>query len=425
MIFSDRQYAVSMEQANKLKAALGHVHKDNEKHERLRKIEAKALESQVSDIEREIADYELLKSGSVSFTESFSLGDLPRVLIQARIAQGLSQTDLAERLRMKPQQVQRYEATEYMSASLSRIIEVADALHVRVSQSFSSAQAPAENALYAWSDAGDVDWSRFPLREMAKRGWIRGANLAEAARSYFFSAAGPQFATALHRKKVRSGNAPDEFSLLAWQARVLEIARIECEAKDIGEFQLNDSWLSELVVLTRDHDGPIKARECLKRNGIVLVVEPHLPGTYLDGAAMLSPAGHPVVALTLRYDRLDNFWFVLFHELGHVFLHLFTALRLDFFDEEDGTGNDYVENEADKFALDRLIPEVLWKQCLSRFALTEEAILIDAERIGVDPSIIAGRIRKERGNYQMFNNLIGSGSVRSQFWRIENDSHAR
>ena len=48
----------------------------------------------------------------------------------------------------------------------------------------------------------------------------------------------------------------------------------------------------------------------------------HLPGTYLDGAAMLSAFSQPVVALTLRYDRLDNFWFVLFHELAHVFLHL-------------------------------------------------------------------------------------------------------
>lgn len=412
MIFSDRQHSVSRDQASKLKAALETVRSDTQKHDRLRNIELKALASQIADIEREIADYELLKAGSVTFAESYALGDLPRILVQARIAQGLSQTDLAERLNMKPQQVQRYEATEYMSASLSRLIEIANALQVRVSQSFTSASQQGEDALFTWSDARDVDWTRFPLKEMAKRGWLKGANLADAARAYFLTAAGPQFATALHRKKVRSGNAPDEFALLAWQSRVLDVARTM--SATLGDFKLNDAWLSDLVRLTRDDHGPRKARDLLHRNGIALVIERHLSGTYLDGAAMLSPMGHPVVALTLRYDRLDNFWFVLFHELGHVFLHLFGAMRLDFFDEEDGSGSDGVEREADKFALDQLIPEAAWKQCLSRFAMSEESVRIDAEKLGIDPSIIAGRIRKERGNYQILNNLIGSGSVRSQ-----------
>lgn len=413
MIFSDRQFTVSKEQVQKLDSALSRVRADKQKHERLRNIEIRALESQIADIERELADYALLKSGSVTFSESYSLGDLPRVLIQARIAQGLSQTDLAERLNMKPQQIQRYEATEYMSASLSRLIELAKVLNVHVSQSFAVAEGGIDS-LFAWSNAADVDWNRFPLREMAKRGWVKGKNLADAARDYFLSAAGAQFATALHRKKVRSGNAPDEFSLLAWQARVLDIARTQHTSGSLGDFDLNDKWLTDLVDLTRDKHGPTKARDLLFRKGIALVIERHLPGTYLDGAAMLAPSGHPVVALTLRYDRLDNFWFVLFHELGHVYLHLFSSLRLDFFDEEDGSGNDEIEKEADEFALDRLIPEAAWKQCLSRFALTEEAILIDAEKLGIDPSIIAGRIRRERDNYKIFNNLIGSGMVRSQ-----------
>jgi HTH-type transcriptional regulator / antitoxin HigA len=419
MIFSDRQYAVSKEQAAKLGDALSKVRSNTNKHARLRAIETKALESQIADIKGELADYDLLKSGAVEFAESYSLSDLPRILIQARIAQGLSQTDLAERLNMKPQQIQRYEATEYMSASLSRLIELAQILKVRVSQSFAGAQSQGDNALFAWSDAEDVDWSRFPLKEMAKRGWLKGKDLVEAARNYFMSAAGAQFATALHRKKVRSGNAPDEFALLAWQVRVLDIARTHHIEGLLAPFELNDQWLVELVQLTRDRNGPRKARDLLRNKGIALVIERHLPGTYLDGAAMLAPSGNPIVALTLRHDRLDNFWFVLFHELGHVFVHLFSALRLDFFDEEDGTGKDEIEKEADRFALDCLIPEVAWKQCLSRFALTEEAVRIDAEKLGIDPAIIAGRIRKERGNYLILNNLIGSGTVRSQLEESE------
>lgn len=415
MIFSDRQYAVSREQLDKLRAALAAVAEDAVKHERLRKIEANALRGQIGDIEQEISDYELLKSGAFSFAESYSLADLPRILIQARIARGLSQSDLAERLNMKPQQLQRYEATGYMSASLTRLIEVADTLAVRVSQSFSAARGSAEDAIFAWTTPDDVDWTRFPLKEMSKRGWLEGKDLAGAAKSYFLQAAGPQFATALHRKKVRSGNSPNEFALLAWQARILQVARSRPAAERLRDFELNDAWLPELVSLTKSPDGPRKAEDLLFDHGIALVIERHLSGTYLDGAAMISPEGFPVVALTLRYDRLDNFWFVLFHELGHVFLHLFTSLRLDFFDEEDGTDAEGVEREADLFALDRLVPDAAWKQCLSRFALTEEAVLIDAEKLGIDPSIIAGRIRKERNNFHILNALIGSGTVRPQF----------
>lgn len=421
MIFSDRQYTVSKEQLEKLRAALIRVRADASKHERLQKIEVNALESQISDIDRELADYDLLKSGSVDFSETYSLADLPGILIQARIAQGLSQTDLAEQLGMKAQQIQRYEATQYMSASLARLIEVADALKVRVSQSFSTANSRVESSLFSWSDPANIDWSRFPVREMSKRGWLKGRDLVDAARSYFLTAAGPQFATAYHRKKVRSGNAPDEFALLAWQARVLELARQQHEAGHLREFEIQDSWLKALVSLTQYEDGPRKARELLNSHGIAVVIERHLPGTYLDGAAMISSTGHPVVALTLRHDRLDNFWFVLFHEIGHVLLHLYTSMRLDFFDEEDGIEGDAIEKEADKFALENLIPDHLWKQSLSRFALSEEAVLIDAEKLGVHPSIIAGRIRKELNNYRILSNLVGNGTVRAQLEGARNE----
>jgi HTH-type transcriptional regulator/antitoxin HigA len=176
-----------------------------------------------------------------------------------------------------------------------------------------------------------------------------------------------------------------------------------------------------LVRLTKRKDGPKRARDLLAEKGIVLIVERHLPGSYLDGAAMLANGETPVVGLTLRYDRLDNFWFVLMHELGHVLLHLFDGLRFDFFDEEGGNDGDAIEAEADKFALDALIPEALWDQCLSRFALSEEAVKIDAEKIGIDPSIIAGRIRKERGNYTILNDLVGRDQVRSQLEEASDD----
>ena len=144
------------------------------------------------------------------------------------------------------------------------------------------------------------------------------------------------------------------------------MARLKPERS--ASFELDDRWLPGAgASYETATDGPKRARDLLAKKGIVLIVERHLPGSYLDGAAMLADGETPVVGLTLRHDRLDNFWFVLMHELGHVFQHLFDGLRFDFFDEEGGNDDDAIEAEADKFALDALIPEALWDQCLSAF----------------------------------------------------------
>lgn len=417
MICSDRQYGVSGTQLAKLRKALDAARAGASGQAWLREAVINGLESQIADIEAELAEYDLLKSGQISFSKTYSLEELPRVLVQARIASGLSQTDLATRLGMKPQQVQRYEATDYMGASLSRLIEIAGALGVNASGSF---EGPAKSggSVFAWGDIGDIVWSQLPYKEMIRRKWFdvpRGANPVELTRQYFLKAAGPQSVTALHRKKMRSGNAPNEYALLAWQARVLERARTTIAEGVVGEFEHNDRWLAGLVKLTKSSTGPKEAQSFLLERGIVLVLEQHLSGSYLDGAAMLADGETPVVGLTLRHDRLDNFWFVLMHELGHIFLHLFDGMRFDFFDEESGGDGDRIEAEADKFALDALVPEALWDQCLSRFALSEEAVRLDAETLGIAPSIIAGRIRKERGNYTILSGLVGQGLVRSQF----------
>ena len=418
MIYSDHQFQTSRAELAKLQRALENSLAAQDSNDWQKEIEINALRSQISDIEAEMREYQLLKQGEITFSETCSLNELPNVLVQARIAKGLSQTDLAERLGMKPQQVQRYEATNYMSASLARLIQVADALDVKISESFETSGSNQIGAIFAWNNLDDVSWTRLPIKEMVKRNWLKidpGQNAVDAVRRFFVSGAGPEFATALHRKKVRSGNVPNEFALLAWQARVLGRAGDFFTRFPLAPFEPSNSWVSELVHLTRKKNGPKQARQLLADWGIALIIERHLPGTYLDGAAMLSASGHPVIALTLRYDRLDNFWFVLFHEVGHVLLHLFNGLKFDFFDEEDGTEPDHIEKEADAFALNTLIPPEQWQNCLSRFALTEEAVRINSEKLGIDASIIAGRIRKERNDYTILNELIGLNTVKAQF----------
>ena len=423
MIYSDKQYRISRNVLDDLISALAVTETQASGEEWIKDMEVEGLKSQIAEIEADVSHYQQLKTGNICHMQSFSLSALPTMLIEARIATGMSQSDLARVLGIKPQQVQRYEATNYMSASLARLVDVAEILNINISSMYFS-ETGNNGAVYSWNNLDDIAWHKFPAHEMVKRGWFdipRGANLVDRVKDYVLDAVGPQIVTALHRKKMRADTLPDEYGLLAWQARVLERAQNIIDDTQLPRFNHDDRWLSELVMLTRLADGPRCAARLLASNGIILVTEKHLTGTYLDGAAMVSASDHPVIGMTLRHDRLDNFWFVLFHELGHVYLHLYDGLRYDFFDDDGSHTRDSIELEADRFALSRLVPDDQWGECLSRFALSEEAVHLDASKLGIDASIIAGRIRKELGNYRILNQLVGLRKVRIQFKEESHD----
>lgn len=423
MIYDDKQLDISKREMAKLKDGLAAMQAHDGDDQWVRDLEIDGLRSQIAELEADISHYELLRAGEIAVEKCFSLEGLPSILIEARIAAGMSQAELADAIGVKPQQVQQYEDSEYMGASLSRLIEVSRILNVHTAGLFESDEEPS-GRIFSWKSVDALDWRQLPLMEMKRRRWFdvpRAADIVECAKAYLLEAAGPQLTTAVHRKKTWGSTHPNEYALLAWQARVLDRARTRITEDDLPQFSLDDSWLPELVTLTHRENGPRRALNLLADKGIVLITEEHLPGTFLDGAAMLCESGHPVVGMTLRYDRLDNFWFVLFHELGHVFLHLFEGVHYDFFDEEGASTKDQIENEADQFALTTLVPDSIWDQCLSRFALSEEAVRIDAKNLKIDASIIAGRIRKEQNDYMILSNLVGQARVRAQFVETRND----
>ena len=128
MILSDKQMHVSRTALAKLEAALDTVRSQSDSPEWVRQIEIDALESQIEDIRADMTRYENLRAGHVDFPESCLLEELPTRLIEIRIASHLTQTDLAGKLGLKPQQIQRYEASRYSGACLVRLVGVAKAL---------------------------------------------------------------------------------------------------------------------------------------------------------------------------------------------------------------------------------------------------------------------------------------------------------
>jgi HTH-type transcriptional regulator/antitoxin HigA len=178
---------------------------------------------------------------------------------------------------------------------------------------------------------------------------------------------------------------------------------------------IDDAWLAGLLALSLDEEGPAKAVEHLRKAGIALVVERHLPGTLLDGAAMCSLDEYAIVALTLRHDRLDNFWFTLMHEIGHLKFHVGRGEFAAIFDDTDAPAVDDRERQADLFAQETLLSSDKWKVSASRYTRTERAVMLDAKRFSVGPAIIAGRIRREANNYTLLKDMVGAGEVRRQF----------
>jgi transcriptional regulator with XRE-family HTH domain len=132
MITNDVQYRTAKAQADRLDRLLSELlERPNDTDNDLRRaLESKAVESQLTDLRGQLVEYDALREGREPVGELATVDDLPRLLVRARIARGMSQRVLAERLGLKEQQIQRYESTDYASASLSRLREVAAAVEL-------------------------------------------------------------------------------------------------------------------------------------------------------------------------------------------------------------------------------------------------------------------------------------------------------
>ena len=272
-----------------------------------------------------------------------------------------------------------------------------------------------------------IEWRRFPIKAMAKLGWIPTVpNLAEHAevliRDLIERAGGPDVASAaLYRKSdhLRTNAKMDAYALKAWCWQVLAMGHENPPQAGYAPGTVTPTFLKKTVRLSGFEDGPRLAKELLSKHGIALVIVPHLPRTYLDGAALRLGDGRPAIGLTLRYDRIDNFWFCLLHELAHLGRHMDTNEGNAFVDDQtlrgvEGRREDPREAQADEWAQEALVPRAAWEASAARKRPTPMAVVSLARALQVHPAIIAGKIRHERQNYRLLSQFVGVGEVRWQ-----------
>ncbi len=244
-----------------------------------------------------------------------------------------------------------------------------------------------------------VEWpKRFPIAEMVKLGWLKTvgdpvSQLQSLLR--FFGIASPEqwegaYAEALCRKSKTSKPEP----LSVWfRAGELVAQAITCAPFNADIFR---TVLLRARVITREpkHFKEPLVQACAEA-GVALAFVHDLRLSGISGATRWLTPSKALIQLSLRYKRHDQLWFTFFHEAGHILLHGKTRVFLEGDIEKE---NPHLEEEADKFARDTLVPPNEYARFVSqaRGVFTAANVVAFAERIGVAPGIVVGRLQHDK-----------------------------
>lgn len=271
-------------------------------------------------------------------------------------------------------------------------------------------------------------YSLAPISELVRRGWVdasKSVDELERKLCAFLQVNSLDEASKLvaHASLRHSEERGHEIGAqIAWLKRVEHLARLQ----DVGDFSLQalKKALPELLNDAEKAENVACVPQFLRDLGVHFVLVPHLPKTYLDGAAFYMD-GRPVVALTLRYDRVDAFWFTLAHELAHIVLrhkgvHLDTlykreenASEMEVEQVQEGERVGAEEKAANHAACDWLVNleafEAFIEESYSIFS--EETIASFAEARKVHPGVVLGQLQ-HRG-------LVGYNQYRSMLAKVK------
>lgn len=252
-----------------------------------------------------------------------------------------------------------------------------------------------------------------PVAEMIKRGWLLANDIhdvveVERELMRFFDAKSVDEIEILpHAAKKTQVNMGATATQLAWLYRVKQIAKEMLVPKYSASAARGA--IAKLQGLLVAPEAARKAPRILAECGIRFVIVQTLPSAKIDGACFWLDEQSPVIGMTLRHDRIDNFWFVLRHELEHVLQkHGQTSIALDAELEGDaaGTGPSVPEDErvANLAAVSFCVPPREMKMFVARKSpyFAERDVLAFARMVGVHPGLVAGQIQHLTERYNLF-----------------------
>ncbi len=264
--------------------------------------------------------------------------------------------------------------------------------------------------------------SDFPFTEMFKRGYFSPEYSSLSSAKDHSEECLEQFFTHFEDRKLQvfyrrtDTKFGSQHYLRAWQARIINVLEERMLPTYMKE-KLDRGFFQELAHLSLYKNSVLLVEELLHHIGIHFVIEKHLPKTYLDGACFFTPQGNPVVAMTLRFDRQDNFWFTLLHELSHIYLGHITPESKDVIIDDTSRQEeaDGQEREANHFTYQLIIPDEVWEKRRNELLGNGKSIINFSEEMKISPALIAGRLRWEENNYKLYPELVGNGEVRKYF----------
>ncbi|MFH1288147.1 MAG: ImmA/IrrE family metallo-endopeptidase [bacterium] len=264
------------------------------------------------------------------------------------------------------------------------------------------------------------NWDMGLVRTMERRGYFGKKTLkkydkSELISNLFEAFDNLQLAVLYRKTSFRSAPRTDNSALLAWGLQVLKKAEKIKNPFKYKKATVTLKFMQDVVRLSAKNNGPLLACDYLKKHGIKFVVAPHLPKTHLDGATFFVDKDNPVIGLTIRHDRPDNFWFTLMHELAHVALHYENGIEY-FYDEKiqekDGTQIDDREKAADELAEESILPMSKWEISAAKRTPNQFSTEDLANELGVQVAVIAGMIRFKHQKFYYLNELIHDESLK-------------
>lgn len=262
-----------------------------------------------------------------------------------------------------------------------------------------------------------ISKSPYPMREMIKRGWLieSSPDLLDLQMIRFFEVGGPDqipFIVPAYAAK-KTDYSQTNPAQLAWLFRVRQLARL-VEAPRYSKKKLQRS-LTQLRKLLLEPRNVRHVPDLLLHSGVRLVVVESLKGAKICGATCWLSKSRPVIGLTTRYDRIDNFWFVLRHEIEHILCNHGIDTPLLDGDKELNTNAQVLEHEAiaNKASLDFAIPHGEFNNFIESKGnlVSVEDILEFAKEQKVHPGIVAGRVERHMNKRNLFIEL--NSNIRS------------